>query len=163
MTTTVNRLILTAGLGICAVAFYGFLHLPGEEPAPAGGEAVEAEVSLPEVAPMQADLVPLAEITPAAPGAAAITYPDGTSYPTLNGVTTPVKLIWSSDRPYSPIVGKIFDGGRNQMYWYAHEDGSFSTTAMLQNKRGGPPVPTGIVQARLEDLPASMLARPRDK
>lgn len=168
MTIMNHKLILTATIGICAAAGLGMLlQMSGEETSPTAGEAVEAVSSEPQVGPMTADFPPLSMVPRSVPqpppGAAVITYPDGSHYPTLNGVTAPIKLNWSSDRPYSPIVDTMYDGELNQLYWYVHEDGSYSTTAMLQNRRGGPPVATGIVQAELPSLPLSMMARSTDK
>jgi hypothetical protein len=167
MTRTKHKLILSATVGICAAAGLGMLlQMPGEETSPITGDAVTVS-SEPPAGPMTADfpslmMVPRSVPEPG-PGAAVIVYPDGTRYPTLNGVAAPIKLNWSSDRPYSPIVGTMYDGELNQLYWYVHADGSYSTTAMMQNRRGGAPVPTGIVQAELASLPASMMARSTDK
>ena len=167
MTITKHKLILTATIGICAAAGLGMLlQMPGEETSPTAGDALTVS-SEPPAGPMTANFPSLAMVSHSVPepgpGAAVITYPDGSRYPTLNGVTGPIKLNWSSDRAYSPIVGTMYDGELNQLYWYVHADGSYSTTAMMQNRRGGPPVPTGIVQAELASLPASMMARSTDK
>ena len=167
--TIMNTKPLLTATGICAAAgLVGMLlQMSTEETSPTASEAVEAVSSGPQVGPMTADFPPLAmvprSVPQPSPGAAVITYPDGSRYPTLNGVTVPIVLNWSSDRPYSPIVDTMYDGELNQLYWYVHKDGSYSTTAMLQNRRGGPPVPTGIVQAELPSLPVSMMARSTDK
>ena len=167
MTITKHKLILTATIGICAAAGLGMLlQMPGEETSPTARDAV-AVSSEPLAGPMTADFSSLAMVPSSVPqpgpGAAVITYPDGSRYPTLNGVTGPIKLNWTSDRPYSPIVGTMYDGELNQLYWYVHADGSYSTTAMMQNRRGGPLVPMGIVQAELDSLPASMMTRSTGK
>lgn len=81
--------------------------------------------------------VTVATETPAAPlpaSGAVITFPDGSTRPTLNGVDEAVRLQWSNDRAYAPVVEIVKDGERE---WFRHADGSFSTTLRLLDQATG--------------------------
>lgn len=108
-------------------------------------------------------LHPYQKIIRAAPGVKPIPedgpklveMPDGSKWPPLNGVRTPIRLNWPVDQPYYPPVGVV----RNQagVDWYVHADGNHSTTFMASNK-GGPVQAAGMVQRRdprmeAKDLP----------
>lgn len=112
---------------------------PRRAPVPAAaaaGEAVPAPAVAEAVAPAAAPL------PPATPPAAQVTFPDGSTLPALNGVTEPIVLQWGN-RPYSPVVAKIAD--EQGVEWYRHQDGSWSTTRMVQDRVRGIDVATGQV------------------
>ena len=155
-----TKLTLTVVIGLIATSGLAAILLQrhGPEASPASNEAAEAVPIAPGPGPMVGSMIPL-EDAPAPPaGAGIVSYPDGSSFPALNGVDEPVKLIWTGGRPYSPIVGRMFDGPPNNLDWYVHADGSYSTTAMRQIRLGGPLVATGMVQA---PVPTRRLIKPR--
>lgn len=59
---------------------------------------------------------------------AYVALPDGTFAPALNGVRDAPAMLWTADEPFAPIVGKETNQG---VEWYAHADGSKSTTSMV--------------------------------
>lgn len=92
---------------------------PGEQP-PAG-----------QPAPTRAD--PVQPPTPApVTDAKPIVYPDGTTYPTLNGVVAPPPIPWPQQIPFSPVTGVVVD--KEGVSWYRHKDGSISTVRMAFRK-----------------------------
>lgn len=89
-------------------------------------------VVLPPRAPAPVSMTATAVAAPAAPATApaaaavpTITFPDGSQREVLNGVDEPVLLQWPDDLPYAPVVGSVRDGDTE---WFAHGDGSWSTT-----------------------------------
>jgi hypothetical protein len=61
-----------------------------------------------------------------------IVYPDGTTYPTLNGVIAPPPIPWPQQIPFSPVTGLVVD--KEGVSWYRHKDGSISTVRMAFRK-----------------------------
>jgi hypothetical protein len=61
-----------------------------------------------------------------------LTYPDGSSWPPLNGVKSPAPVAWPQGHPFAPVVGKIRDA--MGVEFYKHADGSLSTTMMMFRK-----------------------------
>ncbi|MEI6131177.1 MAG: hypothetical protein WCR59_14010 [Planctomycetota bacterium] len=57
--------------------------------------------------------------------AAPIHYPDGSTWPSLNGVTNPPPIPWPQQRPFAPVVEQVVDVAG--VAWYRHQDGSLST------------------------------------
>ena len=107
---------------------------------------------------MVGSFVPFSEALPQTATTGKIIYPDDNNFPALNGVTVPIKLIWTSDRAYSPIVGTLRDGPPQYLEWYVHADGSHSTTTMMRLRRGGPLEATGLVRAPIQPVhPSGML------
>ncbi len=98
----------------------------------AGAIVVPILAALPSLAGPKVLHAALPAAAPAAPPAAiaaavgaVVTFPDGTTRPTLNGVDESVALQWSGDRPYAPVVAIQRDGDTE---WFHHADGSWSTT-----------------------------------
>ena len=154
------KLTLTAVIGLVASTGLAAILLQRHSPeaSPTSNGAAEAVQLAPGPEPMVGSMIPLADVPPPAEGAGTVSYPDGSKFPALNGVIEPVKLIWTSGRPYSPIVGKMHDGPPNNLDWYVHADGSHSTTAMRQIRLGGPLVATGMLQAPVQ---SRRLIKPR--
>lgn len=92
--------------------------------------AVTTRVVAPELAAAAAiappvDLATAPAAAPAKPAAAALRLPDGTTVAALNGVTIDLEVPWPAGVPWSPIVGREWNGGTE---FYRHADGSFTTT-----------------------------------
>ena len=82
---------LVAGFGLVAL----LLQTHGPDASPVALEAAEIVEVAPELQPMVGGL-PSAELPTPALITASISYPDGSSYPALNGVKEQVSLIWTS-------------------------------------------------------------------
>lgn len=84
------------------------------------------------------------------PGAepARVKYPDGSTMPALNGVTTDLVVTWGT-RPFTKIIGT--EDGPGGWKWYVHENGTRSTTVMLES--GGVLRATPIVADPTTALP----------
>lgn len=61
-------------------------------------------------------------------------FPDGSTRPALNGVTEVLEIPWPSDRPWSPVVEQVH---HNNVDWFRHADGSFSTTIVRKEEVSG--------------------------
>ena len=158
MTILHHRLALTLGIGLAAGAGLAGILILGEEAPQTLSAAAGEQQGAPEPEPLVASYVPLSEARPQTATTGTIIYPDGNNFPALNGVLAPVKLIWTSGRAYSPIVGTLTDGPPQFLEWYVHADGSHSTTTMMQNRRGGPLAPTGMVRTSTKAvIPSRML------
>ena len=70
------------------------------------------------------------------------------SMPALNGVQTEVVITWGT-KPFTRVVGT--EDGPNGWKWYVHENGTRSTTVMLETN--GVPSPTGLVADPTPVLP----------
>lgn len=72
-------------------------------------------------------------------GKGMLPLPDGTYVPALNGVRNPAVIPWTSDRPYSPIVGRKWEHWKDQgmVELYIHADGSRTTTLIQDVLREG--------------------------
>ena len=70
--------------------------------------------------------------------------------PVLNGAYGAPKLLWPPERPWSPIVDKLYSGGLD---WYRHADGSLSTTQLVYDTARGYRVPTSQVANPTKSLP----------
>jgi|SRR5712671_638787 len=75
-----------------------------------------------------------------------ISYPDGTHFPPLNGVTVAPRVVFHRLVPFSKVVGKERDPAGRE--WYVHENGARSTTYL--DGRG---VPVGDVRMATESKP----------
>ena len=122
------------------------------EPAPAVPAAPTP--TTPVVAP-DAPVPVEAEVKPATPPpkpvaapAGTVKFPDGSSMPALNGVQTEVVIAWGT-KPFTRVVGT--EDGPNGWKWYVHENGTRSTTVMLETN--GVPGPTGLVAEPTTVLP----------
>ena len=62
-------------------------------------------------------------------GSDLLRLPNGSVVASLNGVSSPPPLRWPSDRAWSPIRRRIVD--RRGTEWYEHDDGSYSTTLLV--------------------------------
>ena len=71
------------------------------------------------------------------------TMPDGSVVETINDVYEDIQMVWD-DRPYSPIVDKVFHNG---WWWWKHEDGSYSTVKMIDMNG----VPQAMAMSAKED------------
>jgi hypothetical protein len=80
-----------------------------------------------------------------------MTYPDGSSWPLLNGVKVPVAITWPQGRPFAPVVGKIRDA--TGVEFYQHADGSMSTTRMMFRQDLGRDDAIGYVSAPIAPTP----------
>ncbi len=69
--------------------------------------------------------------------------PDGSVVETINDVYEDIQMVWD-DRPYSPIVDKVFHNG---WWWWKHEDGSYSTVKMIDMNG----VPQAMAMSAKED------------
>lgn len=159
-----NSIAMTLAIALVAFTGIGALLVVQVDAAPISEEAPEVDAAEPAPPqPMVASFVPLADVPRPVIPKTAITYPDGSSLPALNGVTVPIKLIWPSGRPYSPIIGKRVEGAPDFLEWYVHADGSHSTTAMMQVRRGGPKEATGMVRSPVPVAPNLLLPPAKDK
>lgn len=93
---------------------------------------------------------PLSPPKPAAVVGGTVKFPDGSSMPTLNGVQGEVVITWGS-MPFTRVVGT--EDGPHGVKWYVHENGTRSTTIMLETN--GVPAPTGLVAEPAPVLPTS--------
>lgn len=101
------------------------LNRRGDEsppPTPPAVQPIPRAEPPPAAAPVA---VPLPPVTTPEPG--WITYPDGSRFPPLNGVTQAPKMVFHPQvSPYAKVVGRERD--RNGREWYVHENGVRSTT-----------------------------------
>lgn len=122
----------TAGVILAAAAVVTWRWLDGE-PAPAAPPTPSASkpATAPPTAaaPVQADLGKKPEAPKPAAEVAHVKFPDGSTWPTLNGVTTDL-VMPSGTLPFTRIVGT--EDGPNGWKWYVHENGARSTTVMLE-------------------------------
>jgi len=95
---------------------------------------------------------PVAEPAPVVAGASA-RFPDGSTMPALNGVKTDVVIQWGSS-PFTKIIGT--EDGPGGWKWYVHENGTRSTTAMVD--QNGVPTATSLVAEPTAALPTGMEA-----
>jgi hypothetical protein len=151
----VSQSTAIAALGLVAVAGIGAWCWFDREPAPvtpaAPAVVAPTEPKPSALLPVQADLQPkVAEAKPAAKEP-AIRFPDGSTMPALNGVTSDVVIQWGT-RPFTKIIGT--EDGPNGWKWYVHENGTRSTTAMID--MNGVPSPTGLVAEPTTALPTRM-------
>lgn len=89
-------------------------------------------VAAPVVADATAGAVTAA--APVAGKAGSMRFPDGSTRPSLNGVTEALEIPWPSDRPWSPVVEQVHHNGVD---WLRHADGSFSTTIVRTEEVSG--------------------------
>ena len=99
-------------------------------------------------APVDLPIKPQALPKPAGAAAGKLRFPDGSSMPALNGVQTEVVISWGT-RPFTPVVGT--EDGPGGWKWYVHQNGTRSTTAMVD--MNGVPQPTGLVAEPERSLP----------
>ncbi len=59
-----------------------------------------------------------------------ISFPDGTAYPPLNGVTKAPPVVWHKMLPFSKVLR--IERDRQGRDWYVHENGARSTTYLDQ-------------------------------
>jgi len=125
MARTAPILVAAAAAAALVVAF-----LWNKEPKPAPlpqqpqpAPKATAPGPAPAAGPVARELPP---IDPKADRTGWLAYPDGSSYPPLNGVKTAPKLTWHKQVPFTRVVRIERDGsGRD---WYVHENGARSTT-----------------------------------
>lgn len=91
---------------------------PAEEAAPPAGPPAVGEL-----APRAQGEAPAPP--PDTPGAVT-TFPDGSTRPALNGVTTDLTIEWPTNRPYAPVVEVVTNN--DGVAFYKHADGTFTTT-----------------------------------
>lgn len=128
-------------------------ELPRASP-PAAVPSVQ-QPPLPAVAsPMVADARAGAAATtpPVAGKPGTMRFPDGSTRPALNGVTEVLEIPWPSDRPWSPVVEQVH---HNNVDWFRHADGSFSTTIVRKEEVSG-----RMVQMPLCYTPAPAVGTP---
>ncbi len=152
MTISNRRLAMTLVMGLAGSSGLAALLMLGQEASPALSAAAGPEQLAPEPEPMVGTYVPLSEALPRTATTGTIIYPDGNNFPALNDVQVPIEIIWTSGRPYSPIVGTMNDGPPLNLEWYVHANGSHSTTAMRSVQRGGPLRAIGLVRAPVNPL-----------
>lgn len=103
---------------------------PTVAPAPQTSPAAQPPSAQPPVSATAEPVKPVAKPAPA--DAKPIVYPDGTTYPTLNGVVAPPPIPWPQQVPFSPVTGVVVD--KEGVSWYRHKDGSISTVRMAFRK-----------------------------
>jgi len=116
---------------------------PHQEPAPAPAPQPQPEQPARAPAPVHTEAPP-ARSGPPQPAAKMIRYPDGSQYPTLNGVKDPLVISWPVEIPFSPVVGQFKD--EQGLEWYRHADGTRSTVQMMWRKDLGRMDTTGRVE-----------------
>jgi len=127
MSRTSTLVVGAAAVAVLAVALFWDRSpkappQPQQPPQPAAGTQTPGPAPA-VAAPGPRDLPP---IDPKANRTGWIAYPDGSSYPPLNGVTTAPKLTWHRLVPFTRVVRIERDAsGRD---WYVHENGARSTT-----------------------------------
>jgi hypothetical protein len=136
---------------LAAAAVVTWRWLDGE-PAPAApptSSAPKPAVTPPTAAaPAQADLGKKPEAPKPAAEGPRLKFPDGSSMPALNGVKGDVVINWGT-RPFTRVVGT--EDGPNGWKWYVHENGTRSTTAMID--MNGVPQAMGLVAEPEKALP----------
>jgi hypothetical protein len=146
--TVVVPLCLLAAGGV----WFGLSRTPAapvHEPAPADAASPGTRPPTPVSAPGPAVAAPVAESP--APQAQAV-FPDGSKWPLLNGVTETVTMPWPN-RPFSPVVDKVFDQGQD---WYRHADGTWTTTVLRPETVSGKMVAVGLVFTPKPAAPARL-------
>jgi hypothetical protein len=135
--TLVVPLCCLAALG----AWFGLSRTPTAPATEPERAVVDADGPRP---PAPAAAAPTAAESPAQPSAAPAAlavFPDGSTWPLLNGVTETVTMPWP-DRPFSPVAEKITDQGQD---WYRHVDGTWTTTVLRPETVSGRMVAMGLV------------------
>lgn len=118
--------------GIAAILVLGAVaagvwHWTAERAPEATTPNVTAPAQPKVLEPVQAEApAPPPPAMPAQKPAGTLRYAGGQSARALNGVTQDVRLDWEG--PWSPIARTVVDQGWE---WYVHEDGSYSTTRMI--------------------------------
>src|SRR5262245_7224732 len=116
--------IAVALVAVGASAWW-WMRPAGKAPEPAPITAPQPQASTP-VVPEPAR-PPEKDVKPQQPTKGKLLYAGGHEMPALNGVTQDIKLDWEG--PWSPVARMIKDNGWE---WYIHEDGSHSTTRMIE-------------------------------
>jgi hypothetical protein len=127
MPRTSTLVVGAAAVAVLAVALF-WDRSPNAPPTPKDPPKSDAGAQKPGPAPAVGKPVPrdLPPTDPKADRTGWVAYPDGSSYPPLNGVTTAPKLIWHRLVPFTRVVRIERDAsGRD---WYVHENGARSTT-----------------------------------
>ena len=125
---TLRPALIVGVIGVAAlaaaIAFWPHPATTAAPPAPGPAPATAppaAPVPTPASAPSIVNADPKERVLP-------ILYPDGSSWPSLNGVKVPPAITWPAGKKFSPVVGRFTD---NQgIEWYRHGDGSQSTVRM---------------------------------
>jgi hypothetical protein len=138
--------VLVAAAGVATWRWLDREPAPAVPPTPTPAPVVAPPGA---AAPAQADLgtKPKDPPKPAAAGP-RLQFPDGSSMPALNGVKTDVVINWGT-RPFTRVVGT--EDGPRGWKWYVHENGTRSTTAMVDVN--GVPQPMGLVADPEKALP----------
>lgn len=123
-----SALIVGLVLLVAIGGLWWWQRRPAEEaPASLPPTAAPAAASPAPVQPVTAAAEPSVERqAPAVPTPGKLLYACGQEAPALNGVTESIKLDWAG--PWSPIQKIVVERGWE---WYVHEDGSRSTTQMI--------------------------------
>ena len=115
-------------------------NVPPPAPAVASPVVADAHAGAPATTP------------PVAGKQGTMRFPDGSTRPALNGVTEVLEIPWPSDRPWSPVVEQLH---HNDVDWFRHADGSFSTTIVRKEEVSG-----RMVQMPLCFTPAPAVGTP---
>lgn len=115
-------------------------NVPPPAPAVASPVVADAHAGAPATKP------------PVAGKQGTMRFPDGSTRPALNGVTEVLEIPWPSDRPWSPVVEQV---QHNDVDWFRHADGSFSTTIVRKEEVSG-----RMVQMPLCFTPAPAVGTP---
>ena len=101
---------------------------PADDPPPAVAPAAAPQAGAPAPSPTrESALLPLSPPKAAAEKPAGyIEYPDGSSFPPLNGVQQAPKIVFHRLTPFAKVIGKTRDARGRE--WYVHENGVRSTT-----------------------------------
>jgi hypothetical protein len=145
-----SRAPIAAVLGAAAIGAIAWFALRGPDApaAPAAGPAAPAPKPAPAAEPPRPEQATVARPAKPAKVEGAVKYPDGSSMPALNGVTSEVVLQWGVGA-FTKVVGT--ENGPGGWQWYVHENGTRSTTAMVTVN--DVPQAMGIVAEPTKPLP----------